>query len=123
MNRHTVLGLTTAALLCAGVVFCVSTAPAQQNSLNEQLIQPEIVKLSLSVDGNRTDVVTHIYKPSTPGVTAFPVVIFSHGRPIDSNSPPYPREPHNGVASQLVASKRICGDCSGASGLWRDRRL
>ncbi len=38
MNRRTVLRLTTTALLCTGVVFSTSPAPAQQKSLKEQLI-------------------------------------------------------------------------------------
>lgn len=38
MNRRTVLGLTTTTLLCAGVVFSISHAPAQQKSLKEQVI-------------------------------------------------------------------------------------
>ena len=38
MNRRTVLGLTTTALLCAGVVFSASHAPAQQKSLKDQAV-------------------------------------------------------------------------------------
>jgi hypothetical protein len=38
MNRRTVLGLTTTALLCMGVAFSSSNAPAQQKSLKEQLV-------------------------------------------------------------------------------------
>jgi lipocalin-like protein len=37
MNRRNVLELTTTVLLCAGVVFSTSHAPAQQKSLKEQL--------------------------------------------------------------------------------------
>jgi dienelactone hydrolase len=45
----------------------------------QDVVQPEILSLLLSVDGSPTEIVTHIYKPSTPGRVAFPVVIFSHG--------------------------------------------
>jgi Lipocalin-like domain len=38
MNRRTLLGLTTAALLCTGVVLVSSHAPAQQKSLKDQLV-------------------------------------------------------------------------------------
>jgi dienelactone hydrolase len=87
MNRRSAIGLMATALLCTDVVLSASTATAQQNSLNEQLVRPEIVKVSLRVDGNPTDVVTHIYKPITPGITTFPVVIYSHGRPFNPNPP------------------------------------
>ena len=87
MKRRTALVLMTTALLCTGVVLSASIASAQQNSAKEQLVQPEIVKVSLRIDGNPTDVVTHIYKPTTPGMTAFPVVIHSHGRPPNPNPP------------------------------------
>ena len=87
MNQRTALVLMTTALLCTGVVLSTSIASAQQNFAKEQLVQPEIVKVSLRVDGNPTDVVTHIYKPNTPGMTAFPVVIYSHGRPANPNPP------------------------------------
>jgi dienelactone hydrolase len=52
----------------------------------EEPVRPEIVNLSLPVDGSPTDVVSHIYKPGTPGVAAFPVIIFSHGNVIPPNS-------------------------------------
>jgi dienelactone hydrolase len=69
--------MTAAAL----VVFCVSQSRGQ----SEQVVQPEIVKLSLMIDGSPTGVVTHIYKPNSPSVTAFPLVIFSHGRAYNPN--------------------------------------
>jgi hypothetical protein len=87
MHRRTALGLLTTGFLCAGFVWNISTVSAQQSSVKEQLVQPEIVKVSLRVDGNLTDVVTHIYRPSTPGVTAFPLVVYSHGRPLNPNPP------------------------------------
>ena len=37
MNRRTVIGLTTTAMLCTGVVFSASHAVAQQKSLKEQV--------------------------------------------------------------------------------------
>jgi dienelactone hydrolase len=64
-----------------GVALNARTVSAQQ------LGRAEIVKVPLSVDGNLTDVVTHIYKPSTPGVTTFKLVIYSHGRPFNPNPP------------------------------------
>jgi dienelactone hydrolase len=87
MKRRTVLRLMTTGFLCTGVVLNASTVSAQQSSVKEQLVQAEIVKAPLRVDENLTDVVTHIYKPSTPGVTAFPLVIYSHGRPFNPNPP------------------------------------
>lgn len=45
----------------------------------QELVQPEILTLSLPVDGSPTEVLTYVYKPTTPGVVAFPVIIFSHG--------------------------------------------
>ena len=38
MNRRTILALTTTALLCTGVIFSSSHAPAQQKSLKDQLV-------------------------------------------------------------------------------------
>jgi dienelactone hydrolase len=73
MTRLLTLALSSMALLSA---WCGSQSRAQD------LVHPDIVTLSLQLDGSPTDVVTHIYKPSTPGVVAFPVIIFSHGNVI-----------------------------------------
>ena len=111
MNQRTALGLMMIAPLCTGVVLSASIALAQQNSVTkEQLVQPEIVKVSLRVDGNPTDVVTHIYKPSTPGVTAFPVVIYSHGRPFNPSLPNTVAR-HAGGEGQMAVVERALQPC------------
>jgi hypothetical protein len=53
--------------------------PLAARAQADELVQPEIVNLSLPIDGKQTNVVTHVYRPMTPGVAAFPTVIFSHG--------------------------------------------
>jgi dienelactone hydrolase len=78
MKQHVSATLMTAAALA---VFCASQSWGQ----NEQLAQPQSVKLSLMIDGSPTDVVTHIYKPKSPSATDFPLVIFSHGRNYNPN--------------------------------------
>ena len=52
MHRRTVFGLTTAALLCTGVVFGASHAPAQQKSLKEQVVGTWLI---VSVDNTAPD--------------------------------------------------------------------
>ncbi len=58
---------------------------AQSQAQPAQVLQPEIVTLSLPVDGSPTDVVTHIYKPNTPDATRLPLVLFAHGRGYNPN--------------------------------------
>jgi dienelactone hydrolase len=87
MNRLIALGFVATAFVCVAVDLDDSTVSAQQSLVTRQLVQAEIVKVSLRVEENLTDVVTHIYKPSAPGVTAFPLVIYSHGRPFNPNPP------------------------------------
>lgn len=43
-----------------------------------QRVEPEITTLALPINGKRTEVVAHIYKPE--GMGPFPLVIHSHGR-------------------------------------------
>lgn len=43
-----------------------------------QRVEPEITTLPLVINGKRTEVVAHIYKPEGDG--PFPLVIYSHGR-------------------------------------------
>jgi dienelactone hydrolase len=83
MARLLTLTLTTMVVLSGFV-------GSQSRAQHEELVRPEIVNLSLPVDGSPIEVVSHIYKPSTPGVAAFPVIIFSHGNviPPDSLSDP-----------------------------------
>ena len=52
MHRRTIFGLTTAALLCTGVVFGASHAPAQQKSLKEQVVGTWLI---VSVDNTAPD--------------------------------------------------------------------
>jgi len=87
MNRRNALGFIATAFVCVAVSLDASTVSAQQNSVKGQTVQAHVVKVSLRVDGNPADVVTHIYKPSAPSVTAFPLVIYSHGRPFNPNPP------------------------------------
>jgi len=70
MARRLTLALTSMLLQS---VWCGSQSRAQD------VVQPEILTLSLPVDGSPTKVVTHIYRPSNPGRVAFPVIIFAHG--------------------------------------------
>ena len=51
MNRRTLIGLTTAALLCTGVVFSARQAPAQK-SLKEQVAGTWLL---VSVDNTAPD--------------------------------------------------------------------
>ena len=57
------------------VLGCAAPPPVQ---LSIQLVQPEVIRLALLIDGKPTDVVADIYKPA--GAGPFPLVIFSHGR-------------------------------------------
>jgi dienelactone hydrolase len=70
--------IVTSTLLMS--ILCGSPSRAQ-----EALAAPEIVNLSLPIDGSPTDVVTHIYKPNSSSATAFPLVIYSHGRNYNPN--------------------------------------
>lgn len=57
------------------VLGCVGPPPSPSSAL----VQPEVVRLPLSIGGQPTEVVADIYKPA--GAGPFPLVIFSHGRP------------------------------------------
>ncbi len=82
---------------------------AQSQEQPAQVVQPEIVTLSLPVDGSPTDMVTHIYKPNTPGATRFPLVVFAHGRGYSPNPlvpvPPPDRAPINMVTANWWLQK------------------
>lgn len=73
------------ALTLMTVVLAGFLSVAQSQGQPEQVVQPEIVTLSLPVDGSPTDLVVHIYKPSTPGATRFPLVLYAHGRQYNPN--------------------------------------
>jgi hypothetical protein len=64
-----------------------------------------VEQVPLRVDGNLTDVVTHIYKPSTSGVTRLPLVIYSHGRPLNPNPPNIVSAQQSSVKEQLVQAE------------------
>lgn len=63
--------------LFAGVCPPVAAQPAAPGATAARQ-EPEIVRLPLVIDGNATEVVAHIYKPSGEG--PFPLVIHLHGR-------------------------------------------
>lgn len=65
MNRRTVLGLTTAALLCTGVVFSASQAPAQK-SLKDQLVGAWTLVSSVATAPNGTT--EQFYGPNPKGI-------------------------------------------------------
>jgi dienelactone hydrolase len=56
--------------------------PLAARAQADEPVRPEIVNLLLPIDGKQANVVTHVYRPITPGVAAFPTVIFSHGNVI-----------------------------------------
>jgi dienelactone hydrolase len=64
-------------ICCAWLLVCTA-ATALPAAARDDRPAPEILRLPLSIGGNRTEVVTHLYKPRGPG--PFPLVIFSHGR-------------------------------------------
>jgi hypothetical protein len=106
MNRLIALGFVATAFVCVAVDLDDSTVSAQQSLVTRQLVQAEIVKVSLRVEENLTDVVTHIYKPSAPGVTAFPLVIYSHGRPFNPNPPNTVALPNTIMPSRIGGFKK-----------------
>jgi len=63
---------------------------SQLRAEEQKLVWPEIVSLSLTIDGKPSDVVTHIYKPNAQGSMTFPVVIFAHGNRIPPTDLQYP---------------------------------
>jgi hypothetical protein len=68
MNHRSILGLTTAALLCTGIVFSASQAPAQQ-SLKEQVVGTWLV---VSVDNTAPDGKrSQIFGPNPKGLLIF----------------------------------------------------
>ena len=78
LRKPTVISTVLLSTLCG----------SQLLAQNRELTPPEIVNLSLLIDGRSTEVVTHIYRPSGPG--AFPIMIFTHGHvvpPADLRDP------------------------------------
>jgi hypothetical protein len=68
MNRGTVIGLTTAALLCTGIILSASQAPAQK-SLKEQIVGTWLI---VSVDNTAPDgKKSQIFGPNPKGLLIF----------------------------------------------------
>ena len=65
------IGIGSLLALCLLLGGAAGAQPAEQK-------RPEIIKLSLLIDGSVREVTTHLYKPE--GAGPFPLVIFSHGR-------------------------------------------
>ena len=67
-----------ALLLVLSLVLTALLGPGSMAQQSKALV-PDQAKVALTVDGDRLDMVVHIYKPAGPG--PFPTVLYLHGRP------------------------------------------